>query len=116
VYAYSFQTNYFPIYKGLKNANDKKMNLASIAGIAGCGVSYLLIGILGYSLVGDSVDPNFLTSIKYSETSGVLFYLINSSYLISIVFAFSLMFFSSRNNFIAVMNLIISTKIKTKIN
>ena len=49
--ALSFHMNFFPVYKGMRNANDKKMSQATMTGIAVCSISYLLIGILGYHLV-----------------------------------------------------------------
>lgn len=65
--ALSYQMNFFPIFKGMKNGNDKKMVKASLAGIAGCGISYLVVGMLGYSLYGDEkgFSANFLLSIEY---------------------------------------------------
>jgi len=48
--ALSYQMNFFPVFKGMRNASDRKMELASLAGVATCSVSYLLVGILGYSL------------------------------------------------------------------
>jgi len=53
--ALSFQMNFFPIYKGMKDTNDHKMKLASLTGIGICAISYLIVGILGYSLVGSDV-------------------------------------------------------------
>jgi amino acid permease len=106
IFAYDYQTNFFPIYKGLRNATDKKMNLASAAGISACGASYLLIGMIGYSLAGKDVAANFLESIPYIGTHTSLFLIINVFFLISIGCAYSLIFFSCRNNFIAMVNLL----------
>ena len=53
ILAYSFQMNYFPVYKGLKDSTDSKMNWASAVGTIGCGVSYVLVGFVGYSLAGN---------------------------------------------------------------
>ena len=50
--ALAFQNNFFPIYKGMKNSNDHKMKMASLAGLSICMAGYLIVGILGYSLVG----------------------------------------------------------------
>lgn len=60
IFAFDYQMNFFPIYKGLRNATDRKMNKASTVGLASCGISYLVIGVLGYSLAGDKVEANFL--------------------------------------------------------
>jgi len=52
IFAYDYQTNFFSIYKGLRNGNDKRMTLVSIIGLSICCFCYLLIGLVGYSLVG----------------------------------------------------------------
>jgi amino acid permease len=63
--ALAFHMNFFPVYKGMKNGNDRKMANATFAGIFICAVFYLLIGVLGYHLVYTvngmrTVSPNFL--------------------------------------------------------
>ena len=50
--ALSYQMNFFPIYKGMKNTSDEKMKKAALAGVGGCGLSYLIVGILGYIVNG----------------------------------------------------------------
>ena len=106
IFAFDYQMNFFPIYKGLRNATDKKMSMASAVGLSSCGVSYLVIGVLGYSLAGDNAQANFLESIPYEGTNPALFIIINVCFLVSIACAYALMFFGCRNNFIAIANLI----------
>jgi amino acid permease len=65
IFAISFQINLFPVFKGMKNANDSKMKNVTLVSIACCTLSYLLIGILGYYYVGDTVEVNFLNSLPY---------------------------------------------------
>jgi amino acid permease len=60
ILAFDYQMNFFPIYKGLRNATDRKMNIASIVGLSSCATSYLLVGLIGYSLSGQEVKANFL--------------------------------------------------------
>lgn len=105
IFAFDYQMNFFPIYKGLRNSNDHRMNLASTIGLASCGASYLLVGVIGYSLAGDNASANFLESIPYEGTVPALFVLINICFLASIACAYALMFFGCRNNFIAIYNL-----------
>ena len=50
--ALNYQMNFFPIYKGMKDVTDRKMEKAALAGISFCVFSYLLVGILGYDYVG----------------------------------------------------------------
>lgn len=116
--ALSYQMNYFPIYKGMVNSNDAKMNKASLAGIGACSLAYLIVGILGYSLYGSSpdFDANFLLALPIDKINTVLFFGMNLGFLISVLFSFPVMFFGARNNFIAIAKLIFikSTKQETK--
>jgi amino acid permease len=50
--ALTYQINFFPIYKGMRKSNDHRMKMASLTGLVICASGYLLVGILGYSLVG----------------------------------------------------------------
>lgn len=106
IFAFEYQTNFFSIYKGLKDSTDKRMRKASIVGILCCGCSYLLIGLIGYSLSGQDVDPNFLKSLPYETTNSILFFTINITFLSSIFCAYPFAFFAGRNNLIAIGNLI----------
>lgn len=106
VFAFDFQMNFFPIFKGLKDPTDKKMEKACLVGLIGCAIPYLTVGFIGYSLAGDNSNANFLTSIVYSETNTILYYIVNASYIFSILFAIVLMFFGSRNNFISIVNIL----------
>ena len=106
IFAYDFQTNYFPIYKGLRNASDKRMNLSSSLGIFACGASYLLLGLIGYSLAGQDVKANFLESILYETSNHSIFLIINICFILSIACAYPLIFFSSRNNLICMVNIL----------
>lgn len=65
LFSLSFQNNFFPLFKGLKNSSDKRMSQTSLAGVLFCLVSYTIIGLLGYNFIGDGVSPNFLESISY---------------------------------------------------
>jgi len=47
--------NFFPLFKGMKNSSDHKMKMASLAGVGICSTAYLLVGILGYSLIGSKI-------------------------------------------------------------
>ena len=109
ILAYAFQMNYFPIYKGMKNTNDSKMNWASAAGTLACGIAYCIVGFVGYSLYGMDAEANFLNSINYNDTNAAVFFVLNIGYCLSLLFSFAILFFGCRNNFIAMINLL-STK------
>jgi len=106
--ALSYQMNFFPIFKGMKNTNDHKMKMASLAGVSICAFSYLLVGILGYSLIGSKVQGNFLLSVDYATSNKVIYYFINAGFLVSVFVAFPIMFFGCRNNFIALIKLVMT--------
>jgi amino acid permease len=60
IFAFNFQMNFFPIFKGLKDASDSKMEKACLVGLVGCAVPYLAVGFIGYSMAGDGSKANFL--------------------------------------------------------
>jgi len=104
--AFSYQMNFFPIFKGMKNTSDKKMSRAVLLGLLFCLFCYLIVGILGYHYAGNDVKANFLESLYYSKVSHLFYYIINLSFIISLFLAFPIMFFGCRNNFIALIKLI----------
>lgn len=65
IFAYNFQFNFFPIFKGLKDPSDSKMAKATLFGLIGCAIPYLTVGFIGYSLIGSQDKANFLQSMKY---------------------------------------------------
>lgn len=65
--ALSYQMNFFPIYKGLKNSNDSKMSKASLTGLLACSFFYILVGNMGACLYGRSVYGNFLLNFERKD-------------------------------------------------
>jgi hypothetical protein len=84
------------------------MKKATLTAILSCSFFYLLTGLIGYVLYGNSVKPNFLLMLQKDQIHFLLYFGMNLGFLISIFFSFSVMFFSSRNNFIAIMKLLLS--------
>lgn len=63
--AFAFQMNFFPIFKGMKDASDTKMSRASFTGLFGCFLFYILVAFCGYALYGyDEIQANFLLALK----------------------------------------------------
>ena len=60
VFAFNFQMNFFPIFKGLKDPSDSKMQKACFLGLVQCAIPYLTVAFLGYSMAGDDAKANFL--------------------------------------------------------
>jgi amino acid permease len=111
-FAITFQNNFFPLFKGLKGPSDKKMAQVSIMGVGFCATSYILVGLMGYHYIGPGVSANFLTSFHYATFSKPFYFLLNTSFLISIFCAFPIMFFGCRNNFIALIQLFMNKRNK----
>jgi len=61
----SFHMNFFPIFKGMENSNDRKITKSSLAGLIFCSAIYIIVGLFGYRLFGDKIDANLLLNIKY---------------------------------------------------
>ena len=105
VFAFDFQYNFFPIFKALENPSDKRMLRACLVGLLECAIPYLTVGFLGYLLAGARSSANFLESIDYDDTNGVLYFTLNVSYIFSIFFAIVLCYFGTRNNLINIINI-----------
>ena len=95
------------IHLGLSDARDSKMAKASILGILGCGMFYLIVGNIGYCLYGREVHGNFLLVFQRGDIVEPLFILLNLGFLVSVFFSFPVMFFGARNNFIAIAKIIV---------
>ena len=56
--------NFFPIYKGLEGATDKKMLNSSLIGTLSCFAIYSTTGLLGYFSYGKDIQSsNFLMAL-----------------------------------------------------
>ena len=113
-FAFNFQMNFFPIFKGLKDPSDSKMAKACFVGLIQCAIPYLTVAFLGYSLAGRDSKANFLESLDYQTTNNFLYLTINFCYIFSILFAIVLMFFGCRNNLISIVNIVRKRRNKHK--
>ncbi len=52
MFALVYQSNFFSIYKGMKNSTDKKINIATAFGVSFTIVLYIVLGLMGYCLFG----------------------------------------------------------------
>jgi amino acid permease len=59
----TFQANFFPIYKGMKNSNDHRITSACLTAIVSCGSVYLIVSLYTYMLYGSDLQANFLLCI-----------------------------------------------------
>jgi amino acid permease len=106
--ALTFQANFFPIYKGMKDSNDHRITSACLTAIVCCGSIYLVVSIYTYMLYGSDLKANFLLCIDKNQTNPLLYYGMNIGFLVSVLFAYPIIFFSARNNFIAIIKLFIA--------
>jgi amino acid permease len=104
----TFQANFFPIYKGMKNSNDHRITSACLTAIVTCGSVYLVVSLYAYMLYGDTLKANFLLCLDKQHTDPLLYYGMNLGFLLSVLFAYPIMFFSARNNFIAIVKLFVA--------
>lgn len=106
--ALTFQANFFPIYKGMKDGNDQRITSASLTAIVSCAAIYLITSVYTYMLYGQDLQANFLLSINKSMTDPYLYYGMNIGFLLSILFAYPIIFLSARNNSMNIAKLFIS--------
>ncbi len=104
IYALSYFSIFFPVYNGMKKQTNQRMKAVSFASMITCSVIYIIIGILGYNLMGNEVKGNLLESIIYKHINGVLYFSINCGFLLSICFSFPFVFFATKINFIVIIN------------
>lgn len=55
VFALSYTIVTYPVFKGMKNATDHKMENAALIGICMCSIFYVLVGNMGYCLYGNNL-------------------------------------------------------------
>jgi amino acid permease len=108
--AFLYQMNFFPIFKGMKNASDKRMTTASWVASGACYIIYVSVAFLGYMTYGNNSDPdkaiqpNFLNILQREEIGDWLYIIMNLVFMISVLCSFPVIFFGARNNFIAFIN------------
>lgn len=107
--------NFFPIYKGLEGATDRKMLNSSLIGTIACFFVYSITGLLGYFSYGIFiVSSNFLESLDRNQTGTPLYIIMNFVFLLSVLCSFPLIFYGARNNFIALIKVVRAPKAKVE--
>jgi hypothetical protein len=92
----------------MKNSNDHRITSACLTAIVTCGSVYLVVSLYAYMLYGDTLKANFLLCLDKQHTDPLLYYGMNLGFLLSVLFAYPIMFFSARNNFIAIVKLFVA--------
>lgn len=106
VLALTFQANFFPIYKGMRGVTDDKFKVATLTSLVICSSLCIFIGVYTYLLYGDDLQANFLLCLDYKTVDPILYYGMNLSFCIFIIFAFPVSFISARDNFIKVVKIV----------
>ena len=63
---------------------------------------------MGSAMYGPKAETNFLLNLKLEDLNDVLFWGMNGGFLLSIFFSFPVMFFGARNNFIALIQMVLN--------
>ena len=113
LFSLTFQNNFFPIFKGLLDPSDSRMRRVLLGGVGTCVSWYLVVGFLGYLLSNGNLTPNYLQSVPYHSTSLPIFILMNGGFLVSLFCALPIIFFTSKNNFMALLK-VCTTREKPK--
>ena len=95
--AFTFQYNFFPVYKTIKDVNDKKMMWISISAITLVLIIYSLVGVCGYLSYGEKIQTNFLKSVDINDIGPFFYYLLLISFSTAVSFSVPLFFFGCRN-------------------
>lgn len=120
IFTLNFHMNFYSIYKGLIDPTDSRMKKASIWGLAFTTVIYATIGIMGYRISGRTLEPNILVAFRYhvftDDNSSWMwnYWMINIAYIVSVMFNVVLMFFTSKNNFLSIMFILLKRFRKKK--
>mmetsp|Transcript_35361 Transcript_35361/g.31832 ORF Transcript_35361/g.31832 Transcript_35361/m.31832 type:complete len:503 (-) Transcript_35361:242-1750(-) len=95
--AFTFQFNFFPVYKSLKDPTDARMRKVTKVALGVVLTIFVSVATCGYLTFGGSTD-NLLKNFTLDLLGAPIFILINITFLISSTSTFPLMFFGARNN------------------
>ena len=105
-FALGFQSNFFPIYKGLKNPTDSRIFWACLVGVVTCGTFYTIAGVTGFCLYGHDIEANFLQTLDLEKTNILVYVVLNLAIVISVFCSLPLVYFTARNNCISICKII----------
>lgn len=95
--AFTFQFNFFPVYKGLEDVSDKKMMRISSIAITLVFFLYCFVGVAGYLSYGSDIQANFLESFQVDDLGPGFYYLVLAAFCLSTSFTVPLFYFGCRN-------------------
>ena len=110
--AFTFQFNFFPVYKSLNDASDARMRKVTLTSLSMVLGFYILVALCGYISYGSSItNEGLIDCFTVKDLSAPLYLILMTSFLLSSTLSFPLMFFGARNNIWSVI-LSISKRVK----
>jgi len=103
--AFTFQFNFFPVYKCLKDPTDKRMKATTGTGLALVIVVYLTVANAGYLTFGEDAQ-NLLDNFTREKLPLVTFIIVNCVLLISSTLTQPLMFFGAKTEIYGAIKLL----------
>jgi len=95
--AFTFQFNFFPVYKSLRDPTDARMLKVTRLGLGLVITIYLAVANSGFLVFGPEGE-NLLKAFTRENLGSFFFVVLNVAFLISSTFTFPLMFFGAKNN------------------
>jgi len=104
--AFTFQFNFFPVYKTLQDPSDQRMKHTTSLGLTIVLIIYLSVANCGYLTFGKDSKAGFLDNFTKDNLGLVKFIIVNVAFLISSTLTFPLMFFGAKNETYGAIKLI----------
>ena len=102
--AFTFQFNFFPVFKSLDNATDARMRSVSNLSMTLVLSFYIVNALAGYLSYGSAVtSKGLINNFKPEDLGKPLYLILMSAFLVSSTLSFPMMFFGARNNIWAVI-------------
>jgi amino acid permease len=118
--SFSFQFNLFPIYSGLRERTHHEMLNVTEATIIFCLILYLVTGIIGFLMYGNSLNDTillaFLADMQNKETTQfmkILLIIINIGFLACSSTSIPLVYYTLKQNFFSTYKYIVKKRGKS---
>ena len=97
--AFTFQFNFFPVYKSLSDANDTRMRKVTMISLSMVLGFYMLVALCGYLSYGDKITNNgLIDNFTPEDLTTPIYLILMTCFLCSSTLCFPMMFFGARNN------------------
>ena len=96
--AYHCHINFFPIINSLHEPTDKKTLRVISVSLFFCILVYLSVALSGVFCFGKDTNENFLQSFDIKEIGVELYYTVNISFGLAVLFVYPMVFFKARDH------------------